>query len=681
MPYGSWQSPISSQMIVSDAVSLDEIRLSDNACYHIERRPQEQGRCVIVKTVENTSRDILPPPYSARSRVHEYGGGVYCLDNINDSSDNNRVFFVNDSDQDIYSISEGDVTRITQNNLIRFADLIFDPYRQCIIAVAEQHKIQENAPEEQREDHSEPENSIVCINITSGHIKTLYSGEDFYASPRLNHNGKHLCWLSWNHPNMPWDGNELWLADIDDTGDIQQAKHIQGLQEKTLNSDNSISICQPCWSPDDKLYFISDVDNWWHIYRHENNQDATPITQGNFEIGLPAWVFAQSSYAFINADTILSYPLSGHGENNPQVNDCQLSFINVNDPTDITIIETPWDSFSSLSANKYQLAFIGAAGLKFPAIVQTHLSAEHDNKNLQIDEKSSIKTSMHLDVSTEFFSQAKSLSFNNRYQQTIHANYYPPTNPQYLANENELPPLIVICHGGPTGCSDASLDPKKQFWTSRGFALLDVNYSGSTGYGRDYRRRLNTNWGVLDVEDCCDGALYAVKKGLADKNRLIIRGSSAGGYTVLCALTYHDVFSAGASYYGISELETLATDTHKFESRYLDRLIGPYPEEKLLYQQRSPIHHYEQLNCPVIFFQGIEDKVVPKEQAEKMIEALDKKGIAVASRFFAGEQHGFRQAKTITETLENELYFYSKIFGFKTTDGLSIPIMNIDHKL
>jgi len=480
---------------------------------------------------------------------------------------------------------------------------------------------------------------------------------------------------------MPWDGNELWLANIDDTGNIQQAKHIHGLQESTLDGGNNISICQPCWSPDDKLYFISDADNWWHIYRHENNQDATPITQGDFEIGLPAWVFAQSSYAFINADTILSYQLSTNDENNHLVSGCQLNYINTNDPTDIAIIETPWDSFSSLSANKYQLAFIGASGLNFPAIVQTHLSAEHDNKNLKIDKNNRIKTSMHLDVSTEFFSRAKSLRFNNRHQQTIHANYYPPTNPQYQANENELPPLIVICHGGPTGYSGTSLDPKKQFWTSRGFALLDVNYSGSTGYGRNYRCRLNTNWGVLDVEDCCDAALYAVKKGLADNNRLIIRGSSAGGYTVLCALTYHDVFSAGASYYGISELETLATDTHKFESRYLDRLIGPYPEDKSLYQQRSPIHHYEQLNCPVIFFQGIEDKVVPKEQAEKMIDALDKKGIAVASRFFADEQHGFRQAKTITETLENELYFYSKIFGFKTTDGLSIPIMNDENNL
>jgi len=423
----------------------------------------------------------------------------------------------------------------------------------------------------------------------------------------------------------------------------------------------------------------------WHIYRHENNQAATAITQGNFEIGLPQWVFAQSSYTFIQSDTILSYLLSRpsprHNKNNRHENGFQLSYINTNDPADITTIKTPWNDFSSISANRYQLAFIAASGLTFSSIVQATSLTAHGNKNIAIDKTNRIKTSMQLDISTDFFSQAQPLAFNNRQQQTIHANYYPPTNPQYPAQKNECPPLIVICHGGPTGCASTSLDPKKQFWTSRGFALLDVNYSGSTGYGRDYRRRLNANWGVLDVEDCCDAARYAVKQGLADEKRLIIRGSSAGGYTVLCALTYHDVFSAGASYYGISELETLATDTHKFESRYLDRLIGPYPEQKSLYQQRSPIHHYEQLNCPVIFFQGIEDKVVPKEQAEKMLAALNEKGIAVASRFFAGEQHGFRQAKTITETLENELYFYSKIFGFRTDDGIPINIINNDKTL
>jgi dipeptidyl aminopeptidase/acylaminoacyl peptidase len=313
------------------------------------------------------------------------------------------------------------------------------------------------------------------------------------------------------------------------------------------------------------------------------------------------------------------------------------------------------------------MCFIAASGHTYPQLVYAKLnSGSTDDLSTTI-----IKETCLLTVDSENLSQPQAKVFTNRYQQTVFANYYPPANAEYRSIENEKPPLIVICHGGPTGQSGIALDPRKQFWTSRGFALLDVNYSGSTGYGRAYRSRLEGRWGQLDVEDCCDAAEYAVEQGLADQQKLIVRGSSAGGYTVLAALTFHDVFSAGASYYGISELSSLVSDTHKFEARYLDRLIGPYPEEIETYRQRSPVNHSDRLNCPVIFFQGKEDKVVPMSQAEKMFDALCRKGVTVAAQYFEGEQHGFRNASTITQSLENELSFYQLIFGLKDKSEIS----------
>ncbi|MCK5395998.1 MAG: S9 family peptidase, partial [Gammaproteobacteria bacterium] len=336
-----------------------------------------------------------------------------------------------------------------------------------------------------------------------------------------------------------------------------------------------------------------------------------------------------------------------------------LAILTLTNKPELTDIATTWQEFSLIVAMKNKICFIAASDLSFPQLI----SATVDSESLSLTAVSVIKTTCQIPLSPAHYSRAEVIAFQNRHDQIVHANYYAPTNPDYHADKNETPPLIVISHGGPTGQSSTALDPKKQFWTSRGFAILDVNYSGSTGYGKDYRLRLDNKWGVLDVEDCCDAALYAVKKGLADKNHLIIRGSSAGGYTVLSALTFEQVFSAGASYYGISELTSLASDTHKFESRYLDRLIGPYPEAKTVYQQRSPINSAEQLDCPVIFFQGIEDKVVPKEQAEKMFDLLSKKGLTVAAQYFEGEQHGFRKAETIIHSLENELNFYRLIFN------------------
>jgi dipeptidyl aminopeptidase/acylaminoacyl peptidase len=464
---------------------------------------------------------------------------------------------------------------------------------------------------------------------------------------------------------MPWDGNQLRLADIAASGELINIKHIAGAE--------NISVFQPQWSPDNVLYFIADDTGWWHIYRYLADKPADNIEQltgGEKEFGLPQWVFAQSNYAFINCELIICCYRS-HGKST-------LATLSLTGQPSLHVIDTAWQEFSALAASRSRLCFIAASNYAFPQLV----SATIDSDAPWSITPAIIKTSSQLPVPDNYYAKAQTITFSNRHQQAVYANYYPPTSPDYQADDDELPPLIVICHGGPTAQSSIALDAKKLFWTSRGFALLDVDYSGSSGYGRQYRTRLNNRWGELDVEDCCDAALHAVANGLADQHRLIIRGSSAGGFTVLCALTFAQVFSAGASYYGISELTSLASDTHKFESHYLDRLIGPYPETECLYQQRSPLNHSDRLNCPVIFFQGSDDRVVPKQQAEKMFAALSKKGLPVAAQYFAGEQHGFRKAETIIQSLENELSFYRLIFNLTPGDEVSflgeIQLDNID---
>jgi len=633
--FGSWRSPITAELIAGDSISIDEPKRTQYSTFYIERRPAENGRCVIVQQLDDETRDVLPAPYSARSRVHEYGGGCYY-------ADDDILFFINDADQDIYSVIQNQITRITTKENTRYADFCYDKHQQRLISVCETH-------------HDDGViNSIVSINITNGHQSTLLAGNDFYASPRLNSSATQLCWQTWNHPNMPWDGNHLWLANIDSNGHLVDKKHIAG--------DDNTSVFQPQWSPDDILYYISDDTDWWHLYRYTNIGDTIQteqLTDGEKEFGLPQWIFAQSTYAFISrSEIICCYQ---------QQCKSTLAILSLTDEPKLQPLSTTWQEFSSLSAVDNKICFIAASSLCFPQLIST----EVDIENRSLTATSIIKTTCTMPVSSAYYSQTKVISFTNRHQQIVYANYYPPTNPDYQADEDTSPPLIVISHGGPTGQSNIALDPKKQYWTSRGFAILDVNYSGSTGYGKSYRLRLNGQWGVLDVEDCCDAALHAVEQGLANKNQLIIRGSSAGGFTVLSALTFQQVFSAGASYYGISELTSLASDTHKFESHYLDNLIGPYPEAKILYEQRSPINSADDLNCPVIFFQGMDDKVVPKEQAEKMFHLLSEKGLTVAAQYFSGEQHGFRQAETIIRSLENELAFYQLVFNLTPRQKIS----------
>jgi dipeptidyl aminopeptidase/acylaminoacyl peptidase len=475
----------------------------------------------------------------------------------------------------------------------------------------------------------------------SKRVEVIVSGNDFYSSPRLSPDFKQLAWLSWNHPNMPWDGTELWVADVSDNASVTGANRIAGGIDE--------SIFQPKWSPDGVLYFVSDRSGWWNLYRWRNGR-VESVCEMEAEFGVPQWLFRMSTYGFQSANRIIS-AFSERGT-------WRLGRINT-DTGKLERIETSYTDISSLRVTPRQVVFCGGSPEEPLSIVKLDLEAG----DIEV-----LRRSNGVDVEYRYLSTPREIEFPAENGLTAHGFFYPPHNPDFVAPEGERPPLIVISHGGPTSATTTTLRLNVQYWTSRGLGVLDVNYGGSTGYGRAYRKRLNGQWGVVDVDDCANGARYLVEKGEADPNRLIIRGGSAGGYTTLAALTFRNLFKAGASYYGVSDLEVLERDCHKFESRYNSSLIGRYPERQDLYIERSPIHFTDRLSCPIILFQGLEDKVVPPNQAEMMFEAARRKGIPVAYIPFEGEQHGFRKAENIKRALDAELYFYSKVFRFELAD-------------
>jgi dipeptidyl aminopeptidase/acylaminoacyl peptidase len=507
-----------------------------------------------------------------------------------------------------------------------------------------------------REDHTgagEAVNTIVSINLEDGsRARVLVSGNDFYSTPRLSPDGSRLAWLTWNHPNMPWDGTELWVGEFNDDGSLMQPKLIAGGIEE--------SIFQPEWSPDGVLHFVSDRSGWWNLYRADEDGSVTALHEMPAEFGMPQWVFGMSLYAFESAEQIIcAYIENGSS---------RLAKLETRTGT-FEPLEIPYTDITSVHASTNRVVFRGGSPTEASAIVQL---------DLKTGQTEVLRRSNDLEIDPGYFSSPQAIEFPTEDGKTAHAFFYPPRNRDYVAPEGELPPLLVKSHGGPTSAATTTLALGIQYWTSRGIAVLDVNYGGSTGYGREYRKRLNDRWGIVDVDDCVNGARYLVERGLVDGNRLMITGGSAGGYTTLCALTFRDLFKAGASHYGVSDCEALAKETHKFESRYLDRLIGPYPERADLYRERSAIHHVDQLSCPVIFFQGLEDKVVLPNQSEMMADALRAKGLPVAYVAFEGEQHGFRRAENIKRALDGEIYFYSRIFGFELADEVEpVPIENL----
>ena len=627
-PYGSWKSPITADVLLGDTVGLSQPLIDGASVYWTEGRPQEAGRNVIVRWTAGARQDVTPPGFNARTRVHEYGGGHYT---VNDGV----VYFANFADQRVYRQRPGAAPEaITPEAALRYADFIVDSMRERLICVREDH----------RAAGREAINTLVAVPCGGGEQVVLAEGNDFYAAPRLSSDGRHLAWLTWHHPHMPWDGTELWTADVADDGTLSNRQLVAGGPAE--------AIFQPEWSPDGVLHFISDRSGWWNLYRLTGRDaPAERLYAMEADFGMAQWVFGLGTYAFESPTRIVCAYTSG-GQAHMARLDTTAGVL--------TPLELPYvlafPSHGRIVANQGQFAYIGASASRPPAVVLVD-SETGDFKALRVATTAAIDEG--------YIALAQSIAFPTENGLTAYGYFYPPRNRDYEAPAGELPPLIVTSHGGPTSATTGNWDLKVQYWTSRGFAILDVNYGGSTGYGRAYRQRLNDNWGIVDVDDCINGARYLVAQGLVDGERLIIRGGSAGGYTTLAAITHHDVFRAAASYYGVSDAEALARDTHKFESRYTDSLIGPYPERKDIYVARSPIHVADQCSAALILFQGLEDEVVPPNQSEAMFTAARDKGLPVAYIAFEGEGHGFRRAENIKRATEAELYFYGRVFGFE----------------
>jgi len=657
-PYGSWKSPIEAEAIASNSLRLGEVAFDGDDLFFLEGRPSESGRSVlVVRHKDGSMEDALPQPYNVRTLVHEYGGGAFTVDNGN-------IYFVNFKDQLLYLKKPGfEPIAITAESKMRYADIVVDHKRNRLICVGEDHS----------EEGKEPENMLVSIDIsTVGQkdfkpvsAKKLVQGYDFYSYPRLSPDCSMLSYLAWRHPNMPWDGTDLHLVRFDDHGSVKNDIVIAGGPEE--------SVFQPVWSRDGELFFVNDTSGWWNIEVFEKPAMAfddkaapSPVIRMDAEFGMPLWVFKMTTYAFLDEGRIIcQYCENGVWKLGLITQEASKKY-------KLEQIETSYTDFWYIASNGTRVGMQAGSPTSQTAIV------EFDPESKKF---STVKVSNSIVPDKEYLSIPQVIEFPTEGGLTAYAFFYPPANKDFEAPAGELPPLLVESHGGPTGSTSSVMNLGIQYWTSRGIAVVDVNYGGSTGYGREYRNRLKLNWGIVDVKDCENAAKHLVKKGLVDGNRLAITGGSAGGYTTLCALTFLDCFKAGASHYGIGDVEALCADTHKFESRYGDYLFGPYPEMKQAYFDRSPINFTDKLNCPAIFFQGLEDKVVPPSQAEAMVAALKKKGMPVAYIAYEGEQHGFRKAENIKRTIEGEFYFYAKIFGYKPADNIEeVHIENLAAK-
>ena len=637
--FGSWKSPITSDLIIAESIGLGQIVLDGGAIYWVEVRPSEGGRHVVRRwDPEGDIEDVTPEPFSVRTRVHEYGGGAFTVSR-------GVVFLTNFAEQRLYRQDPGQGPRpISPEGAYRYADFIIDSSRGRIICVREDHS----------DDSSDPVNAVVALpDEGHGQAWALVAGNDFYAAPRLSPDGSQIAWLTWNHPNMPWDGTELWVADMAEDGSLVAARMVAGGPGE--------SIAQPDWSPEGVLHFVSDRTGWWNLYRLLGDE-AEALFPAEAEFARPQWVFGAATYGF-TSDGNLACAYNQRGKWG----------IGILDPVsrDFRALDTPYTEMGRGDLKVSEGVVVFEAGS--PTHPMSLIRLDLPNRELGV-----LCQSVAAAIDPGYISRPQPIEFPTERGQTAHAYYYAPQNQDYAPPAGEKPPLLVKSHGGPTGAASASQDLQIQYWTSRGFAVVDVNYGGSVGYGREYRKRLDGQWGVVDVEDCVNAARYLVEQGWADERRLAIDGGSAGGFTTLAALTFRDVFAAGASYYGVSDLEALALDTHKFESRYLDRLIGSYPEQRDLYLERSPINFTDQLSCPLILFQGLEDRIVPPNQAEKMFDAVRRKGLPTAYLAFEGEQHGFRRGENIKRALDAELYFYSRVFDFELAEPVEpVEIENL----
>jgi dipeptidyl aminopeptidase/acylaminoacyl peptidase len=641
--YGSWLSPISAEMLSSAAVRLGQTFIDAEHAYFLESRPTEKGRSVLVAVDKNgKKRDLTPPDYNVRSAVHEYGGGAAIVTD-------NCVYFSHFGDRRVYkqNLATNQIEPVSKAGPSRYADFCLDAKRNRLIVIREDHS----------EPGMEPLNSLDVLSLSGeSEPEMLLAGSDFFSSPRISPDGRFLAWITWSHPHMPWDHSKLWTANLGNDGSLSNVLHIAGGEGE--------SVAQPEWGPDGTLYFVSDKNGYWNLHASYSGL-VEPLLEMEAEFTYPHWVFGLSNYAVHSASKLIcSYNRNGIWS---------LAEFDLETRV-LKEIETPYSDISYVRCHGDRVILHGGAADRFDEISVLDLGTG----KLEV-----LQRSNNCDIPPSYFSHAETILFPTLDGQGFaHAFFYPAKNPDYVGAEGTLPPLIVKSHGGPTSACSNSLDLKIQYWTSRGFSVVDVNYGGSTGYGRNYRERLNDGWGVVDVDDCVAATKYLGEQKKIDPARVAITGGSAGGYTTLCAVAFRgDKFAAGASYYGVSDPTSLAQDTHKFESRYLDGLIGPYPASKQTYEDRSPLVHAGKISCPVIFFQGLEDKVVPPSQSVAMVEALKKNGVPVSYLEFAGEQHGFRQAATIKTCLETELAFFCRVFGISRSDSNVKLVISNEEKL
>ncbi|HEY6117942.1 MAG TPA: prolyl oligopeptidase family serine peptidase [Candidatus Dormibacteraeota bacterium] len=631
-PYGSWASPISADLLLHEGrvqFRNQMVRWDGSDLCWSELRPYEGGRIAVCRrNPDGRIEDLVPEGYNARSRVHEYGGGHFAVKD-------GTLYFTNFKDQRLYRKDRNAAPRaISAAADIRHADMTVDASRGRVYAV--------------REDHTtgarEAVNTIVALDADGKREAiTVVSGNDFYSTPKVSPGGERLVWQTWNHPNMPWDGAEIWVGELDAAGNVTSKRKIAGGPEEAAQ--------QPTWSPDGDLYFVSDRSGWWNLYRARSEGDE-PIAPRSAEFGAPQWAFGQRFFDFHGPDDLVCIFNDHAGSKLARV---QLSSGRVD------VIPLLYTALSGVQVSGDKVAIFASSGLLAERVLVLDLATNAE---------AIVKTANPARVDSGYLSAGRPIEFRTEGGESAHATYYPPQNQDYRAPDGEKPPLVVHCHGGPTGSAGPAYAFQYQYWTSRGFALVDVNYGGSSGLGRAYRQRLNGNWGVVDVDDCINAAKHLVKEGLVDAERISITGGSAGGFTVLLSLTKRDFYAAGASHYGIGELESFANETHKFESRYCDKLLGPYPARADVYRDRSAIHFADRMSAPVILFQGLEDKIVPPDQAETFVAACREKKLPVAYVPFEGEQHGFRQDKNIKRADEAELYFLSRIYGFEPADEI-----------
>ena len=622
-------SPITPARVAQAMAGIGEPRLFDGALYWVENRPGEGGRVTLMKEHGGARSELTPPPYNVRSRVHEYGGAAYL-------PARNAVFFVNAPDQNIYAVdAAGTIAQITDSRAsLRYADLCLDQQGDRLIAVTEIHR-----------DGQHPMNALAAVTIGTGQATIVHQGHDFYASPKVSPSGREILFVAWDHPNMPWDGTQLVRATLDSTGIGATTLVAGGAAE---------SVLQPNWLCDESALYLSDVTGFWNLHRMDAGGTSAVLAE-DAEYAGPPWQFGARDYVCLN-DRYVVARRQAEGEQMLVLIDLESGFASP--------LPTHCAEYSHLSADGHTIYFLGS---------HARASSELAGYDTRTQRSTTRVAGPPLEVDEEWLSEPRHIDYRTRDGERAYAWLYLPASAAPTLPGGK-PPLLITTHGGPTGTAARALRLPIQFYTSRGWVVADINYRGSTGYGRRYRDALRGQWGLVDVHDCVDAVNHLIAEGLVDPTRIAIRGGSAGGYTTLRALTTQTVFGAGASHYGIGDLSALADDTHKFESQYLFALVGDHDAMA----ERSPIHHLDAFNCPVIFFQGSEDKIVPPNQAQSMVEALERKGLPVAYLEFPQEGHGFRDGTNIARAIGCEYAFFCRVFDIPVHEDLpQVKIENL----